>query len=289
MSKLEFLSKETRADMKRSYLSSAAAIMVTSPLEVVKMNAQVTSGKLKIRQLFGDVYRTHGVRGFYKGLAVSLTAQPNYWLLYLPLYNNLKKRFSDPETQEISFLKKQLIISMSSFAASMTVNPMFVLKTRFQTSALKKDAQGKPQRLHYGRLFGDILRKEGIRGLYKGNLVAQVKNTQMLIQMPLYDYLNEHPLNPLKESKFVLADRSFVSGVIAKTVASCAIFYPIDCIRTNLRDTSQMKTVPQVVKEIVGRPGGLLNLYRGVGVYWTSAVPTFGLMMYAWELFKNKV
>jgi hypothetical protein len=37
-----------------------------------------------------------------------------------------------------------------------------------------------------------MIKKEGIRGFYKGNLVAQFKNTQMVIQMPLFDYFTSN-------------------------------------------------------------------------------------------------
>ena len=98
--------------------------------------------------------------------------------------------------------------------------------------------------------------------------------------MLLVDYFMEAPWNPLQSSNFVLADRAFVAGVAAKTIASCVIYYPVDVIRTNIRDNVENKSISRMIREIMARPGGLLNFYRGVGIYWISAVPTFGLLTY---------
>lgn len=281
-------SKETRRDIFASWGSSGAAVIGCSPLEILKMNAQVTSSKKTIRWMFKDIYRTHGVQGFYKGLKVSLLAQPGYWTFYFPIYNNLKPKFSNKDGT-IDIHKKMGIVFGSSLIASMAVNPLFVFKTRFQTSVLKKNTNGtlKYPKLNYWQMAKDISKHEGIRGFYKGNFVAQIKNTQMIIQMPLYDYLNTHPSNPLQKSNIPILDRSFMSGVISKTVASCMIYYPIDCIRTNIRDNIDNKSIMQIVKHIHSKPGGFLNFYRGVGIYWLSAVPTFGMIMYIYEKTKH--
>lgn len=279
-------SQDTKRDIVNSWTKSVGAVALCSPLELIKMNAQVTSSQKTIGSMFKSVYKTHGFKGFYKGLGVSLLAQPGYWTFYLPIYNNLKKRYSNNDGT-IDFQKKMGIVFGSSMVASMTVNPLFVFKTRFQTSVLKTKPDGtlKYPKMNYLKMAKDIARKEGIRGFYKGNLVAQIKNTQMIIQMPLYDYLNEHPGNPLKKNNFILFDKSFVSGIVSKTVASCVVFYPVDCIRTNIRDNVQNKSIAQIVKQIYSRPGGALNFYRGVGIYWLSAVPTFGTFMYLYESF----
>jgi len=275
---------QTRQDVAKAWGSSVTAVTVCSPLEVLKINAQVTPHNSSIRTMFKDIYRTHSFRGFYKGYGVSLLAQPGYWSIYLPIYNSLKSKIQN-EDGTLDLHKKFAAVFCSSTIASVSVNPLFVFKTRFQTSVFKKGTDGtlKHPKVSYIQMAKDIAKEEGLRGFYKGNLVAQVKNTQMLLQMPLHDFLNNHPLNPLESSSFFLFDRAFVSGTIAKTVASCMVFYPVDVIRTNLRDQVENKSVMQIVHEIYRRPGGILNFYRGVGIYWLSAVPTFGLTMYVYE------
>lgn len=192
---------------------------------------------------------------------------------------------------QLDLSKKMGIIFVSSSVASMTINPFFVFKTRFQTSVMKKNMDGslKNPNLTYKSLIVDMAKNEGIRGFYKGNLVAQFKNTQMMIQMPLYDYINNCKLmNSLfGKSDIIFLDKSFLSGVAAKTVASCLIYYPVDSIRTNIRDNVENKSIPAIVRDIYKRPGGFLNFYRGVGIYWVSAVPTFGTIMYIYEKLQN--
>ena len=278
------IDENTKKSILTSWGSAGIGVVVTSPLEVIKMNAQVTSSNTSVKSMFVDINKTYGLRGFYKGLSASLLAQPGYWTFYWPIYNALKKRYSDTDGN-INLSKKMQIIFASSSVASMTVNPLFVFKTRFQTSALQKNANGslKNPNISYSSLIKNIFQREGIRGFYKGNIVAQVKNTQMLIQMPLYDSLNESEAVKTLAEKSLFLDRSFVSGVISKTVASCLVYYPIDSIRTNIRHDVENKSVLKIVKDIYRRPGGIRNFYRGVGIYWISAVPTFGIIMYSYE------
>lgn len=201
--------------------------------------------------------------------------------IYHPIKNNLIDHYSDADGN-IHFWKKSGSIFVASLTASMSVNPFFVAKTRFQTSVLKKNPDGtlKHPNMKYNQLIKDIWRVEGARGLYKGNLVAQVKNTQLVPQMLLYEYIINAKWNPLNDSDLFLIDRAFISGVTAKTVASCMVYYPVDVIRTNIRDNVKNKSIATIIKDIGSRPGGILNFYRGVGVYWISAVPTFGLLSY---------
>ena len=80
------LRDKDKRDIKASLGGSIPAILATSPLEVIKMNAQVTSHNVTIRGMFKDVYRTHGIRGFYKGLGVSLCGQPLFWVRKIPFF-----------------------------------------------------------------------------------------------------------------------------------------------------------------------------------------------------------
>ena len=187
-----------------------------------------------------------------------------------------------PTSNTIDFSRKCAAIFSASLIASMTVNPLFVIKTRFQTSVFKKNPDGTlaNKNIKYKKMGKDIWKGEGMRGLYKGNLVAQVKNTQLVPQMLLYEYFNDAGWNPFTSNHLFLMDRAFVSGVAAKTIASCVLYYPVDVVRTNIRDNVENKSVMRMVREIFHRPGGILNFYRGVGLYWVSAVPTFGLITY---------
>ena len=270
-----YLNERDKRNIKASLGSAIPAIILTSPLEIIKMNAQVTSGNITIRGMVKDVFRNHGIRGFYKGLGVSLCGQPMFWALYHPIKNNLHDNLANDDGS-IDFWAKSSTIFAASLGASVTVNPLFVVKTRFQTSVLMPGAGS----LRYLEMIKNIFRNEGIGGFYKGNFVAQIKNTQLVPQMLLYEFIRDSSLNPLYDSNLFLIDRSFVSGVVAKTIASCIVYYPVDVIRTNIRHKTVHVSIPEVIKEVYRRPGGFLNFYRGVSVYWVSAIPTFGLITF---------
>lgn len=265
-------------DIIAAWGSTSLAVTLCSPLEVLKMNAQVTSQKYSIQRIFKSVYKNHGIRGYYKGLGVSLCAQPSYWMYYFPMYNYLETKYCKKDGTTIDFTKRMGIIFGINITGSVFTNPLFTLKTRFQTSALSQQTH-----IRYHNMVRDIFQYEGIRGFYKGWLLALIKNTQIMLQLPLYNYINDHPANPLNDHHIPLLDKSFISGVTAKTIASCGIYYPIDVIRTNIRNTVEKRSILQIILEIYKRPGGVTNFYRGVGIYWISAVPTFGFIMHFYK------
>jgi hypothetical protein len=125
---MNVFSAKTKKDILNSWGSAGIAVVATSPLEVIKMNAQVTSSKLTIASMFKDVYKTHRMKGFYQGLGSSMIAQPGYWTFYWPIYNNLKDTYSI--NGQLDLPTKMGIIFASSSVASMIINPFFVFKTR---------------------------------------------------------------------------------------------------------------------------------------------------------------
>jgi hypothetical protein len=145
-----------------------------------------------------------------------------------------------------------------------------VLRTRLQTEALRGET------IRYRSFFGDIIRQEGVRALYKGLPVTLVKNMQMGLQLPLYTYLKkDNNINPM------------IAGAISKIVAS-SVVYPLDSIRTNVRATKGDISYKDVVVQIMKRPGGALNFFRGLPIYWCTQVPIFAITMGAFESLTNK-
>lgn len=230
-------------------------------------------------------------------MIATIASQPLYWTCYFPVYHylsdsilNKSKSYSTknikevdnqfPEKKKLTFGEKILAVSVASSVSGFIVNPLFVFKTRFQTSALTNI------NTNYVSLIKTMIKNEGIRGFYKGNLVAQFKNTQMVVQMPLYDYFTSREvIQSLTNSNTNNGAITFGMGCLAKLISS-TIYYPLDNIRTNIRRYEQHKSISKIISEIYSRPGGIMNFYRGVGLYWISAVPTFGLIMYSYEKIK---
>lgn len=238
------------------WTSNATAMVVCSPLEVIRSQAQITGRSTSVKSLISDIYKTQSIKGFYRGLGASVITQPSFWMIYMPTYSYLKNEYPDTS--------KFVTSSVAGAIGSVFTNPLWVLRTRLQTEAIRGDTN------KYSSFFQNAIRKEGVTSLWKGWGIALVKNLQMGIQLPLYEALREKEYNPL------------VSGAIAKFAAS-SLVYPLDVIRTNVRATVGHISFGNAVRQIYNRKGGFINFYRGMPLYLMAQLPIFGVTMLVFE------
>ncbi len=85
----------------------------------------------------------------------------------------------------------------------------------------------------------------------------------MALLLPVFDRLNRY--DGWTQYGVPVGIAAGISGAVSKMVSSTA-FYPLDVIRTNMR-FKEGKKVPflAVVRDVIGRPGGAYNLFRGIG------------------------
>lgn len=240
----------------KGYGANAIAITLTQPLEVLRIQSQICDKPLSV--LSKNIYQTQHIKGFYRGLGASLVTQPVYWSIFFPLYHYLENN-----TSWNGFITSNVAGTIGVVAT----NPLWVLRTRLQAESIVADKEP----IKYRNFFTRIIQKEGFLSLYKGTPITLVKNLQMGIQMPLYKLLKQdYEVNPL------------IAGALSKLVSS-SIVYPMDTIRTNVRTHRGTITYYTVIKDIHKRRGGILNFYRGVGIYWITQVPIFAITMGVFE------
>lgn len=244
------------------WMSNSAAICVCNPFEVIRSQAQITASDTSLPKLIKDVYKVQGVKGFYKGIGASLATQPTFWLLYMPTYEYLKKTYSNVPTFITS--------NVAGAVGTLLTNPLWVLRARMQTEVLRGE------KIRYSTFFQTIVKNEGVKSLWKGGGIALLKNLQLGIQLPLYEWLRKDgDLNP------------FISGLISKSVAS-SVVYPLDVIRTNVRTAKGYVSFKEMTMCIYNRNGGLYNFYRGIPLYYLSQIPTFAITMVVFESLRQK-
>ena len=281
-------------DLITSIFSASLAVVITYPIDVIKTQFQVTLKgsesrsnlftlkgseshsnlftRLKhknpkganVTSLTKDLYQQRGLYGFYRGVGSSLMTYPIFWGLYF----QTKKIKWEPTNYKYG--DKFIIASGSGIVASIITNPLFVIKTRFQTDNLKTHSNS-PIKKSYTNLIKSIYHHEGIGGYYKGLLPTLLNNTKLGVQFPLYDYLKEQ------------TDSVLISSGLAKTLAS-TIFYPLDLIRVNQRDLVEKLSIRDAVKQIY-KKSGPIGFYRGVMLYNFVNGSGFVLMM----LIKDKL
>jgi solute carrier family 25 phosphate transporter 23/24/25/41 len=130
-----------------------------------------------------------------------------------------------------------------------------------------------------------IFREEGLRSFWKGN-VPQVIRVLPYSAMQLYGYEQIKVLMKVEEGdqKWRVA-KSLVAGATAGMIATIAT-YPLDTIRLRMAVDASIKSMPQAIK-LLGREGGVLAFYRGVGPAMIGVAPYMGMELACFDFLKR--
>ena len=241
-------------------VSNTLSTSIVHPIDVVKTRNQVNimhNKSIPINKVITDIYKSNGIRGFYKGLGPQLMTYPFFWGIYFQTSSATKRYYGENKP---SFVENAFITFGSASLASSIVNPLFVLKTRMQTSEIKTSTI---------TVIKQLYKENGLKSAYKGLPSSIGNNVKLGIQFPLYDYLKSHTNNILLSSMF--------SKLIAAT-----IFYPLDLVRVNQRNSSTSLSIKQVASSVY-KNYGIKGFYRGVLLYNLVSTPNFVLMIFIKE------
>lgn len=146
------------------------ATLVLYPLKTVKtiMNLGNTGEFKSICDCINKIYKSHGLKAFYKGLlANSLAIIPSAGI-DLATYETLKQNYSKfRNKQEPNVLEKIVLGNVSSCVGSSIVYPLLFARTRLQSNRNPTETTM--------RLLMHVWRKDGVRGMYRGFLLHILK------------------------------------------------------------------------------------------------------------------
>jgi len=244
--------------------SSLISYSLTHPINELKKHYLISNSnskqKLSLAELNRLIYlEYHGMKGYYRGFSSTLLTYPLFWGIFFQANSHSN-------------------VMVASSIASLATNPLFVLKTRFQTANQSMLTYQSYKKVSYLNLTRDIYQNEGCKGFFKGFGSTLANNTKLWIQLPLYDKLND------KTNNVVL------SSMIAK-ITSSTLYYPTDLIRTNQRNLKDNRNMIDVGKTIY-KSQGIKGLYNGVLLYNLVSIPSFVTLMvcrdYIKKYYKNK-
>lgn len=147
----------------RGFVSGAAAGMVAQcyfvPLDVITQRMQIdvrSSGKVRDQVRNMDsirryIWRTKGLKGFYRGYRVACLNHVPQATLFWSSYGHLKTYFKN------DYYSTVYATLISSLSVNLLTTPVDTIKTRFQL----RDSD-------YYTMFKELHQKEGVRGFYKG-------------------------------------------------------------------------------------------------------------------------
>ncbi|KAF9303419.1 hypothetical protein BGZ74_003780 [Mortierella antarctica] len=296
-----------------------AGALVTSPLDVVKTRLQsslyqsaknvpvATASRSGVASvlghikdtclLLGHIYSKEGPRALYKGLGPNLVGVIPARAINFATYGNGKKFYT-----EMNGGKETTLVHLSSAATAGVVtatvtNPIWLVKTRMQLQV-----EGVRQYKNSMDCVVQLLRTEGIRGMYRGLSASYLGVAEGAIQWVIYEQLKTTLAEHRRISRevygktpgYIVGGKDVEEWVhylgaagAAKFVAS-AITYPHEVLRTRLRQTPvggapAKYTGLKQTFQLVLKEEGVAALYGGLTAHMMRVVPNAAIMFFCYE------
>jgi len=289
--------KDDRLTFSQSFVSGGiagvASRTITSPLDVVKILAQVGTKDTKqgFLKSFGNIYKNEGLKGFWKGNGIACVRLFPYNAVQFATFTKLKVIMADPNTGKISPLNSLLAGSVGGISATVVTYPTDMVKTRL-TVAHSDPAKSKYKGMVHA--FKLIAQEEGFLAFYKG------MSTSVIGVIPFAGgtFMSYEILDALwdKPKDKMTALENFINGCLAASFAQTFSF-PFDTIRKKLQ--AQSKTVTEDMRPDVEFNGmsdafvqtvkkhGILGLWRGTSANLAKVAPYAGIVFAAFEFCKR--
>jgi len=234
--------------------------LVGHPLDTIKVRMQTSTSQATTMSIVKDCLKNEGFAGFFKGLSAPLLNMGVQNAAMFTINGTIKQLVANVQGRKsMADLTMSEVIAAAWMTAPLYclfVTPVDVVKSRLQV-------QKSSEALVYSGPI-DVIRKLGVRGLFKGYLATCAMR---FIGSPAYFGSFEFSKRQFKQkcpevSPFVV---SLAAGSIAG-VTFWGVTMPIDTIKTNIQ-TAQGRTASAsmlaVVKSIYKHDGGVRGFYRG--------------------------
>jgi solute carrier family 25 thiamine pyrophosphate transporter 19 len=173
------------------------------------------------------------------------------------------------------------------------IAPLDVIKIRLQ---LQVHSLSEARRLRSADAstlgtLRNILRNEGLTGLWKGNIPAEALYLAYgSAQFSAYTYVS-HLLETIPEPYTIPSSvNSFISGAVAGACATTAT-YPLDLLRTRFAAQGRERVYPSILASVrhIAEHEGPSGFFRGLGAGVSQIVPYMGLFFASYEGLKPVV
>lgn len=144
-------------------------------------------------QILGTVYRTEGSRALFKGLGPNLVGIVPARSINFFVYGNGKRIISEYWNRGEEAPWVHLLAGVTAGVATSTAtNPIWMVKTRLQLDKNVSERSGGIMHRQYRNSYDcvrQIIRDEGIRGLYKGMSASYLGVAESTLQWMLYEQM----------------------------------------------------------------------------------------------------
>ncbi|KAL5820026.1 hypothetical protein ACOSQ4_023868 [Xanthoceras sorbifolium] len=212
------------------------------------------------------IFQQEGVAALFSGVSATVLRQTLYSTTRMGLYEIFKRKWTDPETRNITLTRKIAAGLIAGGIGAAVGNPADVAMVRMQADGRLPVAQ----RRNYKSVVDAITRmakQEGVTSLWRGSSLTV--NRAMLVtasQLASYDQIKETILEKglMRDGLGTHVTASFAAGFVAAVASN-----PVDVIKTRVMN---MKVEPGAAPPYTGaldcalktvRAEGPMALYKG--------------------------
>lgn len=282
-------------------LGSATSGMIARiplhPLDTIKARIQVqTAGNVELRAILAGM----SAASFYRGFPIAFLGSAPASVLYFSTYE-ITKRWADRSIPTAPSALVHLSAGMLAEAVSCVLwVPIDLIKERQQVQGA---AQGLPgggggPRASGASLVRDILRSEGIAGLYRGYAATLASfGPFSALYFAFYENLKADAERATQTPHGTLLPLPWQVACASGAGASAAVLTsPLDLVKLRLQVQrgapgstaplpwgARYRGMLDALAEIVRREGGVRALFRGVGARVAFHTPSTALYMTLFE------
>ncbi|KAK1830255.1 mitochondrial carrier protein RIM2 [Podospora conica] len=302
------------------------AATLTAPLDVLKTRLQSDFYQAQIResraahvaglnpiraaghhfketfQILTAVYRIEGPRALFKGLGPNLVGVVPARSINFFTYGNGKRLIAEYLNGGKDATWIHLAAgTMAGVVTSTATNPIWMVKTRLQLDKNVVEESGGVARRQYKNSWDcikQILRNEGLRGLYKGMSASYLGVAESTLQWVMYERLKRSLARREELIQISGREKGTWDHVVdwfgnsgaagsAKLVAAI-LTYPHEVARTRLRQAPTADGKPKYTGlvqcfKLVFKQEGMAGLYGGMTPHLLRTVPSAAIMFGMYE------
>ncbi|KAF2870181.1 mitochondrial carrier domain-containing protein [Massariosphaeria phaeospora] len=250
-------------------------------------------------QIINSVRYTEGWRGFFRGLGPSLAGVVPATAIKFYVYGNCKRLGAHVLGcgEDAAIVHAQAAVA-AGIATSTATNPIWLVKTRLQLDKSRGQTGPGTARQYKNSLdcVRQVLRQEGIRGLYRGLSASYLGTVETALHLVLYERLKmlySRVLGGINLQNSTGRDELIkwvsTSGAAGSSkLAAVLMTYPHEVVRTRLRQAPKENGVPKYAGllqcfRLIGRQEGLIGLYGGLTPHIMRAIPSSVITLGVYE------
>ncbi|KAK5127108.1 hypothetical protein LTR85_008468 [Meristemomyces frigidus] len=302
--KVQAKGSEAFKDITFGSIGGVVGKFVEYPFDTVKVRLQSQPDHLPLRykgplDCFKQSLTQDGFRGLYRGVSAPLAGAAAetaclFWSYSVAKGLLSKTIFPVKDEKDLPLGALALAGAMSGGVTSLVLTPIELVKCRMQAPlhssidlSLRPGAGLASASLSPFTVIGDVFRREGLRGFWRGQFGTFVRETG---GSSAWFGGNEATLLYLKKRIAKREDKAVADvklelsqQLIAGAVAGVSynfLFYPADTIKSKMQTgelTHVRPTFTNVGKEL-WRAHGLKGLYRGCGITCVRSAPSSALI-----------